>query len=255
MRTPPEPFQDFQYALARHLRDPAAPPPAGAPARALAVYRKLLFNNLESLLLPCFPVLRSVVGEDDWRALVHGFFAAHACQTPYFHEVPGEFVEYLAAGRGPQTGDPPFLAELAHYEWIELVLQVAPDADGPDVDPGGDLLNGRPALTTAHCLLEYAHPVHRIGPGFRPATPPEAPTRLLAFRDAGGRVRFSALNAVSARLLHLIGQEGQTGRAALTAIAAELRHPDPAVVIEGGLGVLRELREQGAVLGVHCRAG
>jgi hypothetical protein len=63
-------FQAFQRAFARHLRDPHhTPRPAGVPARRMAVYSELLFNNVCGFLDRCFPVLRSVVGEARWRRL------------------------------------------------------------------------------------------------------------------------------------------------------------------------------------------
>ena len=40
-------FQDFQRAFGRHVRDPRLfPRPAGVPARRMAVYNELLFNNI-----------------------------------------------------------------------------------------------------------------------------------------------------------------------------------------------------------------
>ena len=40
-------FQQFQHDLARHLRDPHhTRRPAGVPARRMAVYNELLFNNI-----------------------------------------------------------------------------------------------------------------------------------------------------------------------------------------------------------------
>ena len=54
-------FQAFQQAFARHLRDPRhAPRPAGVPARRMAVYTELLFNNICSFVDTCFPVCRAI---------------------------------------------------------------------------------------------------------------------------------------------------------------------------------------------------
>ena len=89
-----------QFALTRHLRDPQGQPaPAGIEERRLAIYRDLLFNNVESLLAGNFPVIRRLLGESDWKLLVRDFFRDHRCQTPLFPELPREFLRFLEARR------------------------------------------------------------------------------------------------------------------------------------------------------------
>ena len=170
------PFQDYQYAFAAHIRDPRANPrPAGVPPRRMRVYNELLFNNLEGFLLACFPVSRAVLGARRWRKLVRAFFAGHRCRTPFFRQIPEEFVEWLRGARAGHPEDPPFLPDLAHYEWVELALDVSPlEPDCADIDRAGDLLAGRPALNPVAMLLTYPYAVHRIGSRFRPAAPDPA---------------------------------------------------------------------------------
>ena len=52
------------------------------------------------------------------------FIAEHRCLTPYYRQIPDEFVQYLQQER-KRADDWPFLAELAHFEWIELQLSIA----------------------------------------------------------------------------------------------------------------------------------
>jgi len=73
------------------------------------------------------------------------------------------------------------------------------------------------------------------------------------FRDADFNVRFIELNPVSARLLDLLQDGTLSAESALKKIAIELKHPDPRVVIQGGLEILRDLHAQGAVLGTWIR--
>jgi hypothetical protein len=247
-------FQAFQFEFTRHIRDPKAHPrPQGVPARRMKIYNELLFNNLEGFLLACFPVLRQVLGKRKWTSLVRDFFAGHRCHTPFFRQIPDEFVHYLQSGRGARESDPPFLLELAHYEWIELVLSVSNKEAPADIEPDGDLLHAIPVLNPVLSVLQYAYPVHRIGPCFKPAAPPSEPTHLLVFRDAEFEVRFVHLNPVSARLVALLGEGLVTGQQALERIAEELKHPAPAAVISGGLDILRSLRAQQAILGTAHR--
>lgn len=245
------PFQDYQYAFAAHIRDPrASPRPAGVPSRRMRIYNELLFNNLEGFLLACFPVSRAVLGARRWRKLVRAFFAGHRCRTPFFRQIPEEFVEWLRGVRAGHPEDPPFLPDLAHYEWVELALDVSPlEPDCANIDRAGNLLAGRPALNPVAMLLTYPYAVHRISSRFRPAAPDPQPTHLLVFRDLQDRIRFLVLNAVSARLVAILHHGALTGTEALEAIVRELDHPNPGAVMQGGRDILDSLRREQAVLG------
>src|SRR5690606_10675309 len=119
-------FQRRQLSLAAHIRDPERnPAPEGIEDRRLAIYRELFFNNLVNLLGSSFPVLRKLHGAEKWKSLVRDFLVRHRAHTPYFLEIPREFLDYLENTRGDQEGDYPFLLELAHYEWAELALSVS----------------------------------------------------------------------------------------------------------------------------------
>lgn len=240
-------FQQFQQAFAAHIRDPRANPrPAGIEARRMKVYNELLVNNVEGFLLACFPVLRQVLGARRWGKLVRAFFATHRCRTPYFRQIPDEFIQFLQNESTPLEGYPPYTLALAHYEWIELVLSVSSRRAECAVDEAGDLLDGVPVLNPVLANLRYDWPVQRIAPR-RKVEPAE--TFLLVFRDAADAVQFSQINAFTARLLTLLASGTASGRAALETIAAESRHPDPALILRGGGALLDDLRSRGAILG------
>jgi hypothetical protein len=145
------------------------------------------------------------------------------------------------------------MLELAHYEWVELALSIDErDADLSQVDADGDLLAGNPVLSPLFRSLTYKFPVHQLSPSFQPTKPPQEPTRLLVYRDLNDKVSFLEINAVTTRLLELLGGEDQmTGRQALEAIARELEHPQPETVVNGGLEIMERLRERHVVLGVR----
>jgi len=251
---PPPGLKAQQEALAAHLRDPAhAPPPEGLSDRGGQVYRRLIYNNIQGLLATNFPVLRRLLGDDAWRALVRDFLAMHRAESPYFLEVGREFLDYLAEERGDQAGDPPFLLELAHYEWVELALAVAAEelAEVP-ADPHGDLLAGRPVLSPTAWSLQYRFPVHRIGPGFQPEEPGDQSTFLVVYRDRDHAIGFLEINPVTARLLQLLEEEGgETGEELLRRIATEIGHGDPERVVAAGADILADLAQRDVVLGVR----
>ena len=121
-----KPFQRLQYRFAAHLRDPRRhPAPRGIEARRMKIYRELFFNNVESFLATAFPVLRRITPEARWNAMARDFFARHESHQPLFRGIAAEFLRYLERERGRVKGDPPFLRELAHYEWVELALAVS----------------------------------------------------------------------------------------------------------------------------------
>lgn len=238
-----------QYALARHVRDPGAhAPPPGIEDRRLKVYRELFYNSIEGLLAGNFPVIRKTLADADWHALVRAFYADFRCRTPLFTEIGREFIRYLEEREG-QAGDPPWLLELAHYEWVELALQIAEDGL-PAHDPNGDLIDGTPVLSPLAWALAYRWPVQRIGPGHQPSAPPDAPTLLMVRRDHAGDVHFSELSPLLYRLLELLGHEpAPSGRQALQALAAEAGATDLTHFTLEGAAMLQRLRDEGVILG------
>lgn len=242
-------LREQQLELTRHLRDPQhVAAPAGIEERRLAVYRELLFNNIASLLAGNFPVIGKLLGEERWLKLVRDFYRDHRSQTPLFPEIAREFLRYLESL--PRL-DPPFLGELAHYEWVELALQISEArTDEVACDPAGDLLDGVPVLSPLAWPLAYQWPVHRLGPAFQPPQPPAQPTLLLVRREADGSVRFSELSPLAFRLLERLREQPELdGRAQLQALALEAGIPADAGFIGQGQQLFEQFRATGVVLG------
>ncbi|ACL73717.1 conserved hypothetical protein [Thioalkalivibrio sulfidiphilus HL-EbGr7] len=238
-------FQQLQRALTAHLRDPEGhPPPEVVEERRIRVYRELIYNNVEGFLRNGFPVIRSLYDDTSWHALVRDFLRSHRAHTPYFLEIGREFVAWLQDVRTSQGEDPPFLAELAHYEYMEVALSVAEAP--PDWVPAAeqdDLLEIRPTLSPLAWLLGYRFPVHRIGADHRPEQASQTPHHLLVHRTPQDGIAFLELNPVTAHLVYLIqNNQDRTARSLLEQITGELGHADPQVVIQGGLEILEELR-------------
>jgi hypothetical protein len=241
-----ESLREQQLRMARYIRDPQAnEPPPSIEARRLAVYRQLFFGNLQSLLAGNFPVLHASLPRERWQALTEDFYASFRCQTPLFTEVAGEFVEYLE-DRSEQPG---WVAELAHYEFIETALLLS-DSVEPAHDPEGDLLEGVPLLSALAAPLAYAWPVSHIGPDHIPLETPAEPTLLLARRDTDLKVYFSRLAPLAHALLVSLQQWQLTGRQHLKALA-EIAGVELAAIEGQGIALLRSLKEQGVVLGTR----
>jgi uncharacterized protein len=252
MAEPPD-FQQKQYAFAAHIRDPQHnPAPDAIEDRRMGVYRDLFFNNLSSLLSSTFPVLKKIHAEDQWRLLIRNFMIHHQAETPYFLEVPQEFLKFLKNGYPGSEDDFPFLLELAHYEWVELELSVSEsENDWRRIDAGGDLLDGVPVKSKLAYVLEYQFPVQNISTTFLPVEPGAQPTYLSVFRKADDELGFMELNPVTARLLQLIDEnsDNRSGRELLLVLAGETGHPEPDKLIVHGLDAMQQMKQSEIILG------
>lgn len=217
----------------------------------MKIYRELFYNNVEDFMASTYPVLRQITSDERWHALIRDYFSNHLSHTPLFPEMPREFLKYLEHERQPHAGDPPFLLELAHYEWVELALSILDEKiDETKIDSYGDLLDGIPVMSPLAWSLSYHFPVHKISPAFQPKDTGETPTHLVVYRDADFNVHFIDINPVTARLIRLISDNtNQTGRALLQQIATELNHPEPNIVVHGGTEILNDLRKRKVILG------
>lgn len=240
-------FQDKQYAFAAHIRDPEnVAAPEGVEDRRMAIYRKLFFNNLYNLLGTMFPVLRKIHSDDRWRRMIRQFMQHHRAETPYFLQLPQEFLEFLQEEYEPASDDHPFLLELAHYEYAELALAVSTDEnDLDDVDPDGDLLAAAPVKSVLAWAYAYQYPVHRISPEFLPTEPAEQPVCLAIYRGSNDKVRFLELNAVTAALLDAVenNTDNKSGEELLRALARTIHYPDVDALIGHGAAALTEMRQ------------
>lgn len=251
-------FQDKQYALAAHIRDPEhRPAPEGVEDRRIAIYRELFFNNLRNLLATFFPVLRKLHDDRHWGHFIREFMRRHRSTTPYFLELPEEFLAFLQTEYEARVDDFPFLTELAHYEYIELALSVSTDANNMDgVDPDGDLLAGIPVKSVLAWVYAYQYPVHRISPSFLPTEPAGQPIYLAVYRQTTDKVRFLELNPVTAGLLNAIeeNESGKTGEQLLREIATSINYLNVDAFVKHGSAALKEMRQLEILTGTRQSA-
>lgn len=251
-------FVRQQYAFAAHIRNPEKNPcPEAIEERRMKIYRELFYNNVEDFMANTYPVLRQITPDECWHAMIRDYFANHLSHTPLFPEMPREFLKYLEHERRPHSDDPPFMLELAHYEWVELALSLLDEKiDETKIDRHGDLLDGIPFISPFAWSLSYHFPVHSIGPAFQPQEAGETQTHLIVYRDINFDVHFIEINPVTARLMQLIMEDNsKSARVLLYQIATELNHPQPGIVIQGGMGILNDLKQRGVILGILSKLG
>lgn len=251
--------QDFrlvQGRVAAYLRDPAShPAPGGIESRRLKVYQDLFYNNIEGFLRQGFPVLHAILdAAGTWHGLVRRFFASHACATPYFTDISAEFVGWLEAGSAPPEY-PAYAAELAHYEWMELVLALADAPDPPsDLLRAGDVMALCPVLNPVLRTLRYRWPVTTLGPDNADVDPLPELLHLLMYRDREDGVRFMAINPATAALLEQLGLDAdrpRSGEAHLLRLAEGMPGVEPGSIMAFGQSLLQDFLERGVLIGLQ----
>jgi len=244
-------FQRYQLAFTARLRDSRnAPPLAGVPRERMAVYEEIVFNNLFESVSACFPIASKVIGKRKWLKLNQAFMRDYSANSPLFRRIPEQFLQYLN-NPSPELQQliPDYLNSLCHYEWIELLVSSIPETNPQGIQPNGDLAINRPVFSPTMQLLNYDYAVHKITPRKKPQH--KASTQLLVYRNADDTVKFIELNAVTHRLISLLLNEAIAGEQALTLLAKELQHPQPESIIQFGLTILEDLKNQGVIIGTH----
>jgi len=245
-----------QLALTRHLRDPSRhPSPPGMDPARVRIYRELVTGNLVWLLGGTFPVLVSLLGAEHWRGLVERFLRDHRSHTPRFGEIAEEFVAFvdtLDIDTLPAPIRRPFLAELAHYEWVEMAL-LQSDAQPLGAHHPAPVLDRPLQLCPLAWPLAYRWPVHRLGPAYRPSQPPALATFLLVRRTADDEVRFSELSPLAWQLLREIGQAGAsvTAGSVLHELGRQCGVPDFPSFVAAGMALLDDMHADGIVAAVR----
>ena len=245
-------FQVTQRAFCAHMRDPdinAAP--AAIEDRRLAIYRNLVFNNIESFLGSAFPILKSIINGEKWSQMVRDFISLHECQTPYFLKISEEFIKYLELNSEQY---PLFMLELAHYEWVELALDVS-QQDIPSHPPHeAHVLDDMALISPLAWRLSYRYPVHKMGPGYveQELKDTDPLTFLIVYRNRDLKVGFIESNAVTFRLLDIIESDALSGRAAILKLAKEIQHSDLNSLLAFGAEVLYSLAGKDVIYGFRA---
>ncbi len=241
-------FQQYQIDFTRHIRDPInTKRPSNVSKRGMAVYQEIVFNNIESTVTSCFPVLHRVLGKRIWQRLVRDFFIHHSCQTPIFREIPEEFLSYL----NQQDHLPGYAKNLAHYEWIELYVAYAQAELESKLDQMVDLLDAVIVFAPVNVMLAYDYPVQMISPKFKPTKKLDTSVHLMVFRNQQDQVKFAELNATTAFLLEQLQVKAVSARQILMEMAEAMGAKDVGAIVNFGHETLKDLMRQGLILGTH----
>lgn len=201
-------FQNVQEAFTSFIRGKIALLPKGASFKQMKLYKTMVFNNLNEILSPCFPVLTSILPRSLWSELLEAFLENHHSTTPLYHQIARDFVSFLKEMTLPNY---PFCYALAHYEWTELELETQLEQDAPTkVTKSFQLLDTPLQLKSTARLLHYPFDVEHISKDYQPKDPIES--FLLVHRDDQYKIQFIKINRLSHTLLNIMQEEKLTAR-------------------------------------------
>lgn len=205
-------FKQTQAHWAQWLRDSSCAPPEGIEARRLAVYRRLVHNNIESFLERGFPVLAEVLSERQWQQLVGGFIANHHANSPLFSRIGAEFVDYL--GQLNSSDLPDYTYQLAFYERMELEAFHCQQPCLPPTLIESDVTQQRWVVNPSLQWGAFEYLVQSISAENSELEPLQQPQYLAVYRldeqsavGLASQVKFMQVNAVTMLLLEQLEQQ------------------------------------------------
>jgi hypothetical protein len=229
-------FTKIQQQFSDSIRDPQQTPSTyDIEHRRLKIYQDLFFNNVMSFASSTFPVLKELISDKDWQALVRDFFITHKCDSPYFLEISKEFLYYLEYAEFNFLPD--FSYQLAHWEWMELYADVAETVDVSAVISNLALTD---TVTTNDCTWNVAYDfcVHKISTEHIPSS--TETTFLIVHRDSDLSVGFIAINPMSMLLFEQLKSNSKDSLKALLVKIAQQQSIDLDTIINGGSEIIRQ---------------
>ncbi len=162
------------------------------------IYYHLLRANLHEVLANIYPRVIDNVGAENWAFLLDEFLRQHRAATPYFYQLPDEFLSFLWHNKA-EYEQWPWLWALAHFEWMELVATVADEALPA---PNTALIRCTPLLY--YCQYEYA--VYPLDKEYTALARRAYPWQGVVYRNGQHEVQWFALEPWPALLLQAILQ-------------------------------------------------
>jgi uncharacterized protein len=240
-------FRQYQFALARHLRDPlSVPAPEGVDEKAAAACTQEMVKHLRDVLEPAFPITQALLGEDIWEHAVRLFLKDAPNHRPWASTTQRAFVDHVCESPDMQSL-PAWLQDLAHFEWLQNAVNTAP-VQWPAFDAAADVMQNAVVLNPTHVEAAYEWPVHSIDTDHKPDDMQS--THVSMLRDMNDELHVLESSVFRGQLLDLL-REGQTGAQAFRVLALWLSHPEPEAFVREGAEVMAQLQREGVVLGTR----
>jgi hypothetical protein len=193
----------------------------------LQIYATAYFHRLLESLTEDYPVTLAVIGEEEFRALVAAYLAAHPSNSPSVFGVGRSLPDFIV--RYPEVMPWPFLGDLARLE--RTLIEIFHAADAPPLtatelqhippERWDELrLYPHPAVAILDCEWRVDELLDLAGTGDPIATPERRATAILVWRQ-DNEVYRRRLEPVERIALGLIREEATFG-AVCEAVAPQL---------------------------------
>ena len=250
---------DLRAFLESHHVDPEDVEAILAAPPRLAVYRRLIRNNLVEVVRRMLPRTRARMNAaraGAFDATVDAFLEEAAPRTHYLRDVPRELLAWAIPRWRSRAELPPGLGDIAAHELVHFEVAAAPARGDREANTAsgvpepGDVALDRPlAFAEAKRLVRYAHAVHELpGEVDDRTTPPARDVSLLVYRDADHHVRFLELTPLASAILERLFDGEALGQAIAPACAALGVALDAAILADTAR-LLADLGERGVLLG------
>lgn len=225
----------------------------GGSIPRLAVYRRLVRNNLEGVTQRLLARTRARLNEQcDGRfdADFTRFLESAGARTHYLRDVPAEFLAWAAPRWSADAEVPRWVLDLARHELTAFVVGAAPQLPEPPNLVDLDLQKGVAFASTVR-LEAHAYAVHQLPGDEADRTLPQArPVALLAYRDAAHVVRWLEVPPVAHAVLERL-MAGEALQAAIRDGCAQLGTPMDDETLASIATLLADLGERGLLLGAR----
>lgn len=178
---------EYQRRFAAAIR--AGGHAADFDSRRLAVYVRLVHNNIHSFIDRCYTETPQHCDAESWQAAKMQFIRKGQAQSPYFQDIAGEFLQYCRGQRLFSDG----LSALMDFEHTQLLAETAVIAPQCPYDDGAVY-----TLSDAAFLRRYDYAVHQ---DLR-----ESQTAMLVWRNPQDAVLYREADAFTALLLQTLSE-------------------------------------------------
>ncbi len=192
-----------QSAFANAIRQEKAFKSKLSRPEALEQYRRMVFHVAEDAINAAYPLTKNLLDEREWKALVKDFYRSGAMESPQIWRMPETLVAFVEKNYVQLQRKYPFLLELMHFEWAEIVVYMMPDKK-VELPLNGNVENGYIVLNPEMELLHFHFPVH-LKPASKISVNDRSNFFVSLHRHAdSGKVLFTNLSPLTAQMIALL---------------------------------------------------
>ena len=178
------------------------------------LYHSLVVGSISSVISPCFPVLTSILSEQQWQIIVKEFLTKYQHDTYLYNRLAYDMVKFL---QQHNITEYPFSAELAHYEWIELEISLIDEQPENMPDLSNSLLTTSFQLSNLARILNYQYDVENICQEYIPSKPLSSYLIVYKLNNA---INFSKISEINFQILTYMLNQQVTSQEVIQALCA-----------------------------------